>query len=486
MGASGNHNGTQGSSSRRVQVVSEYTDETMTRAAREERIAWRLRNLAEWRRGLLSLGHYRAEYPYDVAHEYDYDWTTDSDYVWTKVHRREYDEDGHEFLRLRDTFFLWETERTSLDRLGNRVVVKPDVYFDEDVAARLNLFTRQGSPKNVTAPDLVVLLPECELPRGEWRPLNDCVFRLGLGDPAPELVLQHLSTTVDWQRNSKLRLYEALGVIEYLVYDPGDMREPGSPVGLVAHRLEDGVYRVVRPDSNLSEPDLPAIESKVFGTHIRIDPNPAYRSSPHMNGPRFQWYDTVEKRWRDHETDQQVRHERSLEVARTRGRALGQTDVAIEFLHAWLEAELELNVRDHVAAFWRKHGLPEDFAAKIVAVMQTPNQWPFLLLDPPVSQDGDDAAETDSTNGRQETDRVTFRRRGRGGGAIEHLHVLLYVELEPKVRERVAAVWREEGPPDDWFDKIKAVQRSPRDWFALLVEPVALRKQSADRGRASS
>lgn len=210
MGASGNHKGTRSSSNRRVQDVSEYKDEAMTRAAREARIAWRLQNLAEWHRGLLSLGHYRAEYPYDVAHEYDHDWTTDSDYVWTKVHRREYDEDGHEFLRLRDTFFLWDTERTSLDRLGNRVVVKPDVYFDEDVAARLNLFTRQGSPKNVTVPDLAVLLPEYELPRKEWRPLNDCVFRLGLGDPAPELVLQHLSTTVDWQRNSKLRLYMRL------------------------------------------------------------------------------------------------------------------------------------------------------------------------------------------------------------------------------------------------------------------------------------
>ena len=485
MGASGNHKGTQSSSNRRVQDVSEYNAEAMTRAAREEWIAWRLQNLAEWRRSLLSLGHYRTEYPYDVAHEYDHDWTTDSDYVWKKVHRREYDEDGHEFLRLRDTFFLWETEKTSTDRLGNRVVVKPDVYFDEDVAARLNLFTRQGSPKNVTVPDLAVLLPECELPRGKWRPLNDCVFRLGLGDPAPEMVMQHLSTTVDWQRNGKLRLYETLGVLEYLVYDPGGMREPGSPVGLLAYRLEDGVYRVVQPDPKLSEPDLPAIESDVFGTHIRIDPKPAHRSFPHLNGPRFQWYDTVEECWRDHETDQQVRHERSLEAARTRGRALGKTDVAIEYLHAWLEAELEPNVRDHVAAFWRKHGLPEDFAAKIVAVMQTPNQWPFLLLDPPASQDEDDEAETDSTNRHQEAGRATFRRRARGGVAIEHLHVLLYVELEPKVREQVAAVWREEGPPDDWFDKLKAVQRAPRDWCALLVEPVVQRKQIAGRGRGS-
>ena len=77
----------------------------------------------------------------------------------------------------------------------------------------------------------------------------------------------------------------------------------------------------------------------------------------------------------------------------------------------WLEAELEPNVRDHVAAFWRKHGLPEDFAAKIVAVMQTPNQWTFLLLDPPESQDEDGAMKTASTNRCQKTNQAIFRRR---------------------------------------------------------------------------
>ena len=85
MGALGNHKGALGSPNRPEQEVSEYKDETMTRAAREERIAWRLQNLSEWRRSLLSLGHYRAEYPYDVAHEYASsldDWTTDPDYVW--------------------------------------------------------------------------------------------------------------------------------------------------------------------------------------------------------------------------------------------------------------------------------------------------------------------------------------------------------------------------------------------------------------------
>ena len=52
---------------------------------------------------------------------------------------------------------------------------------------------------------------------------------------------------------------------------------------------------------------------------------------------------------------------------------------------------------------------------------------------------------------------------------------------ESKVREQVAAVWREKGPPDDWFDRIKAVQRAPLEWQALLLEPAAQRKGHAGR-----
>ena len=52
-------------------------DPSMTRAARTERVEQRLQDLEGWRRGLQEhLTHYRAEYPYDVAHKYEIDWTT--------------------------------------------------------------------------------------------------------------------------------------------------------------------------------------------------------------------------------------------------------------------------------------------------------------------------------------------------------------------------------------------------------------------------
>jgi len=447
-----------------------FKDETMTRAAREERIAWRLHNLAEWRHSLLNLAHYHAEYPYDAGQEYEFEvlvdfGTSDPDYVWPDVRMREYDEEGYTIPRdHRTSFFLWDMDQTSCDRLGNRVVVKPDIYFDEKVAARLNLFTRQETPKNVTVPDLAVLLPEYELPRGRLRPFNDCVFRLDQGDSAPELVLKYLSTTTDWQLNSKMHLYAAVGVVEYLVYDPGGMRAPGSPTELLVHRLEEREYRAVAPEPNLSEPDLPAIKSEVFGTHIRINRHHGHPEKPIENDPRLQWYDATEERWRDHKTDAYAK-------SYAQGRSKGQVEGAINFLHQWLEAKLEPKVREHVAEFWRTYGCPEDVTDKLLAVWQTPNQWPFLLLDPATGP-----------NRYQEADPVptTFHRPNKGLQAIEYLHTMLQVELEAKVREQVAAVWREEGPPKDWYNAIRAVQRTPLNWRALLLEPATRQQGSAN------
>jgi len=65
--------------------------------------------------------------------------------------------------------------------------------------------------------------------------------------------------------------------------------------------------------------------------------------------------------------------------------------------------------------------------------------------------------------------------------AIEYLHTMLQVELETKVREQVAAVWREEGPPKDWYNAIRAVQQTSLNWRALLLEPATRRKGSANR-----
>ena len=102
---------------------------------------------------------------------------------------------------------------------------------------------------------------------------------------------------------------------------------------------------------------------------------------------------------------------------------------------------------------------------------QTPSQWPFLLLDPGAGR-----------NKRQEEVPSDIPSANpKGGEAIGYLHTLLQVELEPKVRERIAAVWREQGPPEYWYENIRAVQRTPHRWHALLLETEGNRRGNTDR-----
>lgn len=57
---------------------------------------------------------------------------------------------------------------------------------------------------------------------------------------------------------------------------------------------------------------------------------------------------------------------------------------------------------------------------------------------------------------------------GHAKAAIEVMHDLLHSELALGVRERIAAVWRQDGPPADVVTKIMAVKQEPKEWSSLL------------------
>ena len=57
---------------------------------------------------------------------------------------------------------------------------------------------------------------------------------------------------------------------------------------------------------------------------------------------------------------------------------------------------------------------------------------------------------------------------GHAKAAIAVMHDLLHSELAPGVRERIAAVWRQDGPPTDVVAKIMAVKQEPKEWSSLL------------------
>ena len=379
-------------------------DPTMTRAARAARIAWRLEHLDEWQRALEDLDHYESWYPYDAAHEYEDDWTTDPNYgPWWSVQLCEFNEDGvQHFDDDRPQAIELYMRDTARDRVGYRVTYQTRYSFVPEIAERLGLRTRQGRPANTVRPDLTVMPSEEDLD-----PARQPEDRLPRPDDAvPELVLEILSkSTAARDLGNKLRLYEALGVHEYLLYDLGGKRRDDSPRELLMYRLEGGAYRRVPADPGLSEPLAQAYWSEVFDAHIRMmlaeqEAGGEARRSPEGLGPvpRFQWRDAAQGRWRDRETDERYRQDREKQEAEVRGRqegreegrvegmALGReaerTDMAIDLLHKLLSDRLPAQDCDHVAAHWWEHGPPMDPVDRILAVRETPNEWRSLLQVP--------------------------------------------------------------------------------------------------------
>ncbi len=389
-------------------VRERYVDATMTRVAREARIAWRLEHLAAWRHDLETLEHFDPDYPYDVAHEYDYDWTTDPDYGAEGVYFSEFEEDG--VLIDDDSRPGWLQEHmlvTARDRIGRRTMTEATYVFLPQQVAHLKLTTRQGSPVDRVRPDLVVMPSEADvLEANDPRPGRTAQ----LDDSVPELVLEVLSkTTATRDLDAKRRLYETLGVGEYLVYDLGGKRWSDSPRELLMYRLVDGTYEAVAPLKKTSVSDPDTVWSDVFDTHIRFLPDARegaeeFRHLPkgQRPAPRFQWYDPEEGRWRDTDTDTEHERNRILQerdqaaqerdqAAQERDQAAQErTDMAIDMMREFLESELEPEHLDRIEAVWRGDGPPADAARRVRTVLQNPHAWPVLLEFPPDDDCGPD------------------------------------------------------------------------------------------------
>ena len=115
---------------------------------------------------------------------------------------------------------------------GNR----DDVY----VAADMFLYYEQGNPKACKAPDVMVV---AGVASNHWRRS----FRTWEEGVVPTVVFEVTSPSSRHEDEiAKPRVYAALGVKEYFVFDP-DRAELKS--GLAGYRLEGGVYRPLSPDA---------------------------------------------------------------------------------------------------------------------------------------------------------------------------------------------------------------------------------------------
>lgn len=105
---------------------------------------------------------------------------------------------------------------------------QPDVY----VSGNLMVYYVEGNPAKCFAPDVFVVRG---VPKGQRG-----IYKLWAEGVVPQIVIE-LTSRKTWREDlqTKWRLYEELGVMEYFIFDPeyDYMDEP-----LVGYRLENGKY----------------------------------------------------------------------------------------------------------------------------------------------------------------------------------------------------------------------------------------------------
>ena len=347
-------------------VPTAVKDSSMTRERRTALITLRRARVAQWRGGLRQLPHFDPTFPYDIVHEYGRNWTTDPDYGHDAVKYLEIDEDGTVSPeKLKNKLLQVVMVRTLLAVLGRRAVADARLHFGPELGATAGLFTDLGEPSVRVEPDLMVLAPGTELSdRQIWDITYD--IHVDAGDPVPVLVGEILSdSTAARDLDGKRRLYETLGIPEYVLCDVlGGLLDPDaphSPPGMVLYRLEEGVYR----ESRAAGTDPSVYWSDVLGASVRLlPPRDPVRAREDL---RFQWWDGEQDRWRDHRTDEE--HE--------------QTEKDVALLRLSLGEVLSSAVLDRIEAAWRRNGIPADLLRHIEAVRQTPSEWCSLLLPDP-------------------------------------------------------------------------------------------------------
>ena len=334
--------------------------------SRRWRVGMRLLWPDVWQDHLRRLPHYDPAYAYDELYEYEEDWTTDPNYGGRVDTALEYNKDGFAVSagsRHQDiiTFLKWVLSTF----LGARVVREPELYIPVAISETLELYTESGRLKDMYKPDLLVL-PNALEP-GRERTRREHEVRMDKGHPAPLLAIEVLSdTSMIRDSGEKHAVYEALGIREYLLVDPGEAPDPDDP------ETED------------REPALSLFRLSPDGT--------AYRSADHENplhicgvGVRLvetdagqapfpivlQWWDPDAGVWREPVGD-------TWRGGRAEGLAAGEKNVLLRVLNSHLP-NLTAADRAEVAKAWEQGVDIDDALERIQKAGATPAEWRAVL-----------------------------------------------------------------------------------------------------------
>ena len=235
------------------------------------------------------------------------------------------------------------------------------LHFGPERGAAAGLYTKLRKPSIQVEPDLAVLAPGTVLSDHQiWDTSYD--IDVAAGHPVPALVGEILSdSTATRDLGGKRRLYELLGIAEYVLCDVLggllDPEAPDAPPGMVVYRLEGGVYR----ESRVTGTDPAVFRSDVLGGFARLLPprNPVRARQDF----RFQWWDEAQRLWRDTRTDEERE----------------RMQLAVALLDAQLSSTLSPANLDRIKAHWHRHGPPDNVQDRILQVRQAPSAWQSLL-----------------------------------------------------------------------------------------------------------
>jgi Uma2 family endonuclease len=157
----------------------------------------------------------------------------------------------------------------SIHAIAARFAERPDVYASGDIFVHYLARNETGVPmRGQIAPDVLVVFDVEDRVRDSY-----VVWREG---KVPDFVME-ISSNRSWRRAriKKRTIYEALGVREYVLYDP---RENYRPPRLMGLRLDAGTYREIPFESMPNgEQGLP---STTLNLYAHVD-----------DGGRLRWFD---------------------------------------------------------------------------------------------------------------------------------------------------------------------------------------------------
>ena len=341
-----------------------------------------------------SLSHYSPDYPYSPHHVYTEEFTTDPDYHYdgisystTPAHRiavaNAQDLIGEAVGVYGQVFW------------SHRFAIGPDLVgqLPESVRWQLVEDERTVLPGRITfRPDVAVLQRRSEYfishnaSEEPWDPDNRILLALEVLSP----------NTRQKDLGAKRALYAALGVEEYLTYnpvlslegDPGErdlanLLEANGGVRLTGWRLHRGEYVSILPVQELQTEEHIVLESAVLERTLRI--LPAIERTGHAPAEDdchrhiTQFWDAVNAEWYDSD----VRRKRQQTGDRSEGcgeeYAEGHVEGRTETLLSMLEAGgLSGEVQARLRAAWKQAThLPETPA--VLDVVQGRTKWQTLL-----------------------------------------------------------------------------------------------------------